>query len=201
MNEDWREEVFPEAVFREYVSQRDNWKTKYEGGLTPNEMGTDTEAGKNYFREYTKLTDKHKKNVNRIKLLEKINFPIDDLQVSISVSYPNSSPHWSLVFNPRGLKLQNIGCFTPQDGFKNDVEVLGACVKSLYCESNPVYDSDDCAKYMICEACSQLCWRCGEYIGNVDFTGTYGWRLKGEENICDECDQKERWEDEYHQHR
>lgn len=55
MNNNAKETILPEIVFREYVSQRDNWKTKYQSGLTPNEMGTDTEGGKNYFREYENL--------------------------------------------------------------------------------------------------------------------------------------------------
>ena len=42
MDDSWREEVFPEKVFREYVSQRDGWRESYEGRRTPDQLGKDT---------------------------------------------------------------------------------------------------------------------------------------------------------------
>ena len=50
-----RESILPERVFREYVSQRDGWRESYKGQRTPDQLGKDTAAGKNYFDEYEKL--------------------------------------------------------------------------------------------------------------------------------------------------
>jgi len=57
MNNNAKESILPERVFREYVSQRDSWRESYKGQRTPDQLGKDTAAGKNYFDEYNKLIE------------------------------------------------------------------------------------------------------------------------------------------------
>jgi len=57
MDNNAKESVLPERTFREYVSQRDGWRESYKGQRTPDQLGKDTAAGKNYFDEYNKLIE------------------------------------------------------------------------------------------------------------------------------------------------
>ena len=57
MDNNVKESILPERVFREYVSQRDGWKESYKGRRTPEQLGKDTEDGRDYFDEYNKLIE------------------------------------------------------------------------------------------------------------------------------------------------
>ena len=138
--------------------------------------------------------------------LQPITSVIDDSGISLSVSFSNMHPHWMIISNICDQEFEfNIGCFVEKRyayaaNFYVTDKVLGACKKTKWCENDPVLESDEWSKDLICEICSELCWYCGKDIGNVEFTGTYGIRVDGEENKCPDCDLKDRDIEENYDH-